>query len=143
MTDADILESLGVGAVDDGHCKDVDHVKVILTNAAPTAGSIIATYVATTTCVNVPDYHAWVVQLSHVVSGKTVPGLRMLPGLAEVFPAWLRRARKKALAQPGMNIAIQHTFNQELRTYAVIVPADAKTLARNVMRELEKAPLAA
>jgi len=127
---------------DDGHCKDTGHVRVLATNPIlkPDPGVFSAVYVPTTTCVNVPSYDGWVVQLQHQVDPHPVqPGLRMLPELAEVFPTWLRRAAHRA-TDTSVNVEIQHTFDKVWRTYAVVSPIAARALAMSVLSALEQSP---
>jgi len=126
---------------DDGHCKDAAHVRVLAT-ASPENDSMVfgAVYVPQTTCVNVPGYSGWVVQLTAQLPPHPVrPGLRLLPELAEVFPAWLRRARRQAI-ESGVNVVIEHTFDKVWVTWDVLSPDQARRLARSVLRAVEQAP---
>lgn len=127
---------------DGGHCKDIGHVRVVVVARIDGAepGYVAATFLPTVSCVNVPDYHGWAVQL---VKGANTPnpqpGLRLLPPLAEVFPTWLRRARRTAIRMSAA-VQIEHTFDTEWVPFIVLSPDAAKALARSVTRALEQAP---
>lgn len=131
-----MVDSPGVG-----HCKDAAHVRVLALQGAPASvGEFGAVYVAQTTCVNVPGYDGWVVQLTHALPPHPErPGLRLLPPLAEVFPAWLQRAAHRA-AQVGGTVNIEHTDDKNWTTYAALAPVDARALALDVLFALEQSP---
>lgn len=126
----------------DGHCKDVGHVRVRVADATVfgDVGYLGATFLATTSCVNLPGYDGWVVQL--VLAANTAhpnPSLRLLPPLAEVFPTWLRRARRTA-SELGAQVIIDHTFGGEWRELCALSPDGAKSGARAITRALAQAP---
>lgn len=126
----------------DGHCKDIGHVSVsvIESSAGVGKGAVGATFLPTTACVNVPGYDGWAVQL--VLQANTdhpKRSLRLLPPLAEVFPAWLRRAAKQCVVQAD-RVVIEHTFDGAWIELVVLTPAGARSCAKAVMRALELAP---
>lgn len=129
-------------ATEVGHCKDVNHVRVLpITEPMPGPKEVFgAVFVPTTTCVNVPGYDGWVVQLTMQTLPHPVrPGLRLLPGLAEVMPTWLRRAARSA-AGMGMWVVIEHTDDKLWKPYAYMSPADARALAVQVLDAVAEAP---
>lgn len=128
------------GAV--GHCKDVRHVRVALRvpGVGFGKGYTTAEFQPTAVCVNLPSYTGWVVQC--FTNAQTVhprPGLRLLPELAEVFPAWLRRAARTADTDLA-NVVVQHTDDKTWTDYVVLTPAGARWLAKAVLRAVEQAP---
>lgn len=125
-----------------GHCKDVAHVRVELVPAGGGAGKGFAdgVFVPSTSCVNVPGYSGWVVQLFTAAdTPHPRPGLRLLPELAEVFPVWLRRAARAADAD-GSAVSVQHTNEKAWLDYVTLTPAGARWLAKSVLRAVELAP---
>lgn len=127
---------------DGGHCKDTRHVRV-----TPSAGGVgvekgftVAQYLPMVDCVNAPDYHGWAVQLFAAANTQHPrPGLRCLPGLAEVLPSWLRRAARAADVD-GRNVAIEHTNGGTWILYVLLTPAAARGLAKSVLRAVEMSP---
>lgn len=128
--------------IETGHCKDIGHVRVTTVRDPSPGGKryASATFLASTSCVNVPGYDGWAVQLVLAADGpRPRPGLRLLPALAEVFPSWLRRAARTALAG-GVDVQIEHTVGGDWAAYTVLTPEGAKSLARSVSRAVAQAP---
>lgn len=126
-----------------GHCKDRAHVRVNV--IAPAMGVPVGgwrcVFVAHTSCVNVPGYDGWVVQLQWFNAHRGwVDSLRLLPELADVLPAWLRRARRIAITEAGA-VSVEHTFGGEFRQLALLSPDAARELARSVARAAAQGPM--
>lgn len=127
-----------------GHCKDVEHVRVVYVPGVlgTTRGAWRAQFVASASCVNVPDYDGWVVQLQRRTwSGEWADSLRLLPGLADVLPAWLRRVRRQAAAHGGA-VNVEHTFDKQWKVLVTLSPDAARELARLVQRAAAQGPMA-
>lgn len=126
-----------------GHCKDVAHVRVraVANTIGVPPGHWRGVFVAHTSCVNVPGYDGWVVQLQvNPNGGGWRDSLRLLPELSDVLPAWLRRARRIAESDAGA-VVVEHTFDKEWKMLAVLTPDAARELARSVQRAAAQGPM--
>lgn len=132
-----------VGGGEVGHCKDREHVRVRVAWSDGAVDETVwrAVFVAETSCVNVPGYDGWVVQLlRHDPRAGWVDSLRLLPELADVLPAWLRRARRQAVVDDDA-VSVEHTFDKQWKVLMVLTPAAAKALARSVQRAAAQGPM--
>lgn len=114
-----------------GHCKEPAHLEV--NTRAPSDADLdinetVATYVASATCPNFPDYHGWVVVISYRLA-RPLNGLHLMPDACPFIADGLQEA---ATSQPALAPVIEHTLAGVFVPWASFTTAGAYDLAARI-----------
>lgn len=119
----------------DPHCKDIAHLKVVLSNDAPQV--VTATFIPIMACKNNEGYHSWGVVLS-AKRKSPLNGLHLFPESVTWLPSELRAAVTNTLSTK--TVTIQHTDLKVFEKFASLSLSGAMQLASDIETAAEQAP---